>query len=75
MEHAFTILRSDFFMSDVRMIKDDGTEEFLSDLEQIDFDSSTGGIKVSFEDVDAANYESIQFSIGLLPDVNAYSAK
>lgn len=68
---AFTITRSDFFMSDVRMIKDDGTEEFLSDLEQIDFDSSPGGIKVSFEDVDATNYESIKFSIGLLPDVNA----
>lgn len=66
----FTITRSDFFMSDVRLIKDDGTEEFLSNLEQIDFDSSPGGIKVSYSDVDAVNYESLKFSIGLLPDVN-----
>ena len=71
---AFEILRSDFFISDVRLTADDGTETILFDYAQVDFEDSPGGVRlISQNKVDAKNYESITFGLGLNSDLNAKS--
>ncbi len=71
---AFEISRSDFFISDVRLTADDGSEINLMDYAQVDFEDSPGGVRIMIEDnVPIGNYESITFGLGLNSDLNAQS--
>ena len=71
---TFTIARSDFFISDVRLTADDGTEEVLFDYAQVDFEDSPGGVRLTTSsEIDATNYESITFGVGLNSSLNALS--
>ncbi len=69
---AFNIDKSDFFISNVRLIADDGSETTLFEYAQVDFENSPGGVRLIPErEVEIQNYESIVFGIGLTPDVNS----
>ncbi len=71
---AFAISRSDFFLSDVRLTADDGTEVVLFDYTQVDFEDSPGGVRLTTDSrIDVGNYESITFGLGLNSDLNAMS--
>jgi hypothetical protein len=67
----FIITRSDMFLSDVRLVADNGTEELLSDVIQVYFEFSPGGVKFDFNKVPSGNYESLRFSLGLTPELNS----
>jgi len=66
----FEINKTDFFLSDVRLVSNDGKEKELFEFIQVDFSDSPGGVKFSVADIDAINYESIQFNLGLNEDLN-----
>jgi len=66
----FEINKTDFFLSDVRLVSNDGREKELFEFIQVDFSDSPGGVKFSVADIDAINYESIQFNLGLNEDLN-----
>lgn len=67
----FIITRSDMFLSDVRLVSDNGEEVELSDVIQVDFANSPGGVGFNFQDIPADNYESLRFNIGLTPELNS----
>lgn len=67
---AFNIARSDFFLSDVRLVSDNGTEVDLFDYIQVDFESSPGGVSFLAKDIPSQNYETIRFGLGLNEEQN-----
>lgn len=67
---AFLISRSDFFLSDVRLVADNGTEVDLFDYIQVDFESSPGGVSFLAKDLPSQNYETLRFGLGLNEDLN-----
>lgn len=69
---AFDISKSDFFITDVRLTADDGTEITLFDYAQVDFEVAPGGTRlISDNRVNFGNYESITMGIGLNSDLNS----
>lgn len=71
---VFEITKSDFFITDVRLTADDGTETTLFDYTQVDFEVAPGGTRlISDNRVDFRNYESITMGIGLRSDLNSQS--
>lgn len=70
----FIINRSDFFLSDVKLIADDGSEKVLFDYIQVDLTDAPGGKKFDFDTgINEGNYESLKFNLGLNPTLNATS--
>jgi len=67
---TINLTKSDMFLSDVRLIADDGSEVLLHDIIQVDFSLSPGGVKFRTEDVPLQNYESLKFGIGVSEDIN-----
>lgn len=73
---AFEITRSDFFISDVRLTKDDGSEVTIFDYAQVDFEKAPGGTRLTSSNaVSPDNYESITFGIGVNSTNNAKEPK
>ncbi|MDA9774490.1 hypothetical protein N9B82_05995, partial [Saprospiraceae bacterium] len=69
----FVINRSDFFLTDVRLIADDGSETELFEVIQVDFTDAPGGKKYEVEGVKTINFESIRFNLGLNESLNKTS--
>ena len=72
-DRKFIINRSDFFLSDVRLVAEDGSEEELFDYIQVDFtDTPTRNFNVG-EGVEAGMYSTLKFNLGLNSKLNATS--
>lgn len=64
------ISRSDFFLSDIRLVADDGREELLYDIMQIDFEDTPQGLKFEIPKVKTGTYTSIRFGLGVNSELN-----
>lgn len=68
--------KSDFYISDVRLVRTNGTTDEVLDVELVDLSFSSAadaeiGFVVRLNNVEAVSYERIDFGIGLNPTQNA----
>ncbi len=65
-----------FYVSDVKLIRDDGATQLLSEVELVSFKNvqddaaANRGITVATADVPAGTYKALQFGIGVAPALN-----
>lgn len=65
-----------FYLSDIRLIRADGSAEAISDIELVSFEQTTtpasaeAGVTVALEDIPAGDYVKIQMGIGVDPELN-----
>ncbi len=75
-DYKIRITQSDFYITDVKLINGD-SELPLSEVEFVDFSSfninaekALEGFTVSYDELDPADYNQLQFSIGVQPEEN-----
>lgn len=76
--HQIQFSKSDFYLSDVYLIAENGDRLDLSPVEFVDLTSvstsaedAAKGFKLTFSDIDAGKYTRIGFGLGLNPTINA----
>jgi hypothetical protein len=67
--------RSEFFLSDLKLIDDSGGEHALSDIELVDLtfnnaSAAEAGVTFTFRGIPAETYDDLQFGLGVAPDLN-----
>lgn len=70
---SMTINKVVFYISNIDLVKEDGSTVRLSDIEYVDLSDPTnpGKANFSFGDLPAGNYRAIRFGIGVPADLNA----
>jgi hypothetical protein len=68
--------KAEFFVSDLSLIDDSGSEQKLSDIELVDLSmtsqaDATQGITFTFRDIPAKTYDDMRIGIGVPGDINA----
>lgn len=72
-----SFLRYRLYLCDITLLKNDGTETRLSEVEYLDFtpDSNPSNVsvtpKITFANVPAGSYDGIRMGFGVRPDLNA----
>jgi hypothetical protein len=75
--HNFEMRIFNFFISDVKLIKNDDTEVLITESDYVNFNAVTdqaaaeAGISLSFNDIPVGEYKAIEFGIGVSPELNA----
>ena len=66
-----------FMLSDLILVKTNGEEVLLKDIEYIDFsntydvEKATAGIVLTFNEIDTGTFKAIKFGVGVSPTLNA----
>ena len=74
-EYNLQFTKSDFYISDVTIVTDQGDEILLADIEFIDITEAYGGsvkpIQLEYQDIPQGTYSQLKFGYGVAPTMNS----
>lgn len=71
LQYNYKVERLAFYLSNLYLIKDDGTEVLAKDVSYLNFETSSDlGEQIIADNIPEGNYKGIKFAIGVDPDQN-----